>query len=151
MKRGVEALLSESPESLCRRHCSADVLFCAEAPLAERKLSTRIVVAHPIFHARNQAQPVLDPRLVHVVGVPKRARRAHAQLGRNWVGPGVAPVDAVGGRIKVQVEHVEQPLARGLLVLEELLEIPATSGVSPCARRSGRRSSRLRDLRTEYR
>src|SRR5262249_31291461 len=119
---GGDPLLTEATQCLGNGESTADVIFGAEAPLADRDAAPGVVLGDPVLETRNEVHTFADPRLVAVRRVPQGPRGAQAQ--RRGLGVRVVSVYALGLRVEMHVEHVENSNAGILFVFGERAQVP---------------------------
>ena len=103
------------------RRGAVDVAFGAPVVLGDADRRARIVGADPTLQTRDQLDPVVDPGLVDIVGIPQRASRTVApQLHRRR---GVV-AELAALRVVVDGEDIEQTQTCGLIILPQLIEQP---------------------------
>ena len=110
------------PEDVGLRRRAVDVVLRAPVVFGDAGRGARVVACSPsLADAEPAGRLIVDPRLVHVRGIPERPRRSVApQLHR--VRHVVAELAAL--RIVVDREDVEQARAGGDVVLPQRVEEP---------------------------
>ena len=117
----VEPLAPEDAQHVRLGGGAVDVALGAPVVLGDGGLRVRVVLRHPLAHARDQVDLVVDPGLVGVARVPERAGRAVAALlhrGRDVV------AELAALRVVVQAEDVQQAAPGRDLALAHLVEQP---------------------------
>lgn len=119
--RHVETFAPEDAEDVGLRRRAVDMSFGSPVVLRDRNLRPRIISVDPAAQARDQFHAIIDPRLVNIVRVPQRARRA-IPPELHSLRDIVAKLAAL--RVEVYAEYVEQALARRRLMLAQLSQEP---------------------------
>src|SRR4051812_36442276 len=76
VKGMTDAVERKSPQHLGERDAARGMRLGAEVVFPDLKPAPRIILGDEVLHSGNEIDGFLDPRLVDVVAIPERARRA---------------------------------------------------------------------------